>query len=712
MLYPKSFKYHFLTKFSMLLIYLFMSILVPCLGFSATYYVDLTNGKDTNDGLSEAAAWKTIAKINASSFSPGDQVLLKRGEIWRETLVPSSSGTFGHPITFGAYGTGVDPILKGSNVVINWTVLSGWQDGATFTTTPGDQTGDYPIDCRSVIAANTIGYNGTFLRFTLTAHSTKNSTFDAVTFGVMTTGDVFDALPAAVTFNSGSRSVTIAGGGTVTSDDIPFFFDKTKRYGFHTSQATKNSKQIINSDGGYYYNWSSNQSTTRDMATTGAATNFIYALAKIEVYESFTSIWKSKITTEPNVVLFDGIRGQQKASVGALSSARDWFWESNSLYVYAASDPAKLYTSSGIEAMSRNHGIYAFGKSHITIQDLNILGGNSYPIIFAWNGTGSNIIVQRCTVSYGSNVGIWFVQNHAEEITTGVLVDGCKVYENGNSGICIDGAIQTITVSNNTVHHNNWQNTWNHSGIKSFATKGGLIIERNEVYSQYDGVAFMWTTGSGIWLDTLSPGSIVRYNYVHDNPTVGILIENTDNTKLHYNLITGNGTSDDADTGDSGILIYRVSSGTNIYNNTLCCNRAGIALRGENTSERNMRRNLIKNNICSNSTNEEFIATFGAENDGTMGSGNVYTNNVFGAERSNFIRWGNGEFKSTYAEFDLAYGSATHSIVGNSIFVNPTGSNLRLLSNSPCIDAGADVGLISDYDGNGKYGAALNPRSL
>jgi hypothetical protein len=44
---------------------------------AATYYVDATNGKDTSNGLSEATPWKTVAKVNASSFNPGDQILLK-----------------------------------------------------------------------------------------------------------------------------------------------------------------------------------------------------------------------------------------------------------------------------------------------------------------------------------------------------------------------------------------------------------------------------------------------------------------------------------------------------------------------------------------------------------------------------------------------------------------------------------------------------------
>jgi hypothetical protein len=78
----------------------------------ATYYVDKTTGNDSDSGLTEALAWETIAKVNASSFSPGDNVLFRRGETWNEALVVPSEGSAGAPLTFGVYGTGAKPILR------------------------------------------------------------------------------------------------------------------------------------------------------------------------------------------------------------------------------------------------------------------------------------------------------------------------------------------------------------------------------------------------------------------------------------------------------------------------------------------------------------------------------------------------------------------------------------------------------------------------
>ncbi len=56
------------------------------------YYGDATNGSDAKDGQFEANSWKIISKVKSQSFSPGDSILFKRGDAWRERLVPTSSG--------------------------------------------------------------------------------------------------------------------------------------------------------------------------------------------------------------------------------------------------------------------------------------------------------------------------------------------------------------------------------------------------------------------------------------------------------------------------------------------------------------------------------------------------------------------------------------------------------------------------------------------
>ena len=54
--------------------------------WSATYYVDATNGNDPNNGTSSSTPWKTIAKVNSSNFNPGAQILFKGGRFGEGNL--------------------------------------------------------------------------------------------------------------------------------------------------------------------------------------------------------------------------------------------------------------------------------------------------------------------------------------------------------------------------------------------------------------------------------------------------------------------------------------------------------------------------------------------------------------------------------------------------------------------------------------------------
>ena len=54
---------------------------------ATNYFVDITNGNDTNSGTTSELPWKTINKVNLemSTFSAGDSILFKKGETWKGT---------------------------------------------------------------------------------------------------------------------------------------------------------------------------------------------------------------------------------------------------------------------------------------------------------------------------------------------------------------------------------------------------------------------------------------------------------------------------------------------------------------------------------------------------------------------------------------------------------------------------------------------------
>jgi len=91
------------------------------------YYVDAVAGNDANPGTSPGSPWKTIAKVNASTFEPADRVLFKRATTWANAnLVIDTPGDNTARIVFGAYGTGVNPLFDGGGNYTPISVEAAW----------------------------------------------------------------------------------------------------------------------------------------------------------------------------------------------------------------------------------------------------------------------------------------------------------------------------------------------------------------------------------------------------------------------------------------------------------------------------------------------------------------------------------------------------------------------------------------------------------
>ncbi len=88
-----------------------------------TFYVDSRSGNDGNAGTSSEAAWKSLTKVNSTSFLGGDRILLKSSSVWKGQLWPKGSGADGKPITVGMYGSGVKPVINGGGTVEDTVLL-------------------------------------------------------------------------------------------------------------------------------------------------------------------------------------------------------------------------------------------------------------------------------------------------------------------------------------------------------------------------------------------------------------------------------------------------------------------------------------------------------------------------------------------------------------------------------------------------------------
>ena len=527
----------FVQKVQMAILAVFSVFVMSSASWAVTYYVDATNGNDSNPGISESTPWKTIAKVNSLNFQPGDFILFKRGEVWREQLTVPSSGSSSNPIVFGAYGILDKPVISGADLVTEW-------------------------------------------------------------------------------LNSG------------------------------------------------------------------------------------TNVWKAPCIREPNQVFFDGMRGLKKTAKTNLNTKKEWYWDSNVLYVCSTSDPDTAFTSPGVEAAVRDHGIFFTGKDYITIDGLTV----QYANLSGINITGDidNFILQNSTISYNYWRGFESVATDPDSVNNVIIQDNIFSYNlaGGLTGMAMwDG----WTIQRNQVNNNAGLSTESYPfnftfGIKMWAGDAGSgtssTITKNKVYDNGDN-SFNATHGIGIWIDEADSGNVVKYNLVYNNNSHGIEIELTDAVDVYRNVVY-----DHANTAySSGIYIYN-SNSSKVYSNTLEGNFWGLGLESKDDGGlTTVSNNLIKNNISSENTTRELSAVVGGENDGINGSGNIYIYNCFGVESINFIEWGIANFYSTYDAWETAYGSGTNSVKADPLMVDPGKGDFTLQRGSPCIDTGTDLGLTQDFIG-------------
>lgn len=108
-----------------------------------TYYLDATDGDDTDTGTDPGAAWRTLPRVSAQfaagAFLPGDRILLERGETWiidadSRLEIAGSSGEEDEHIYVGAYGSGDPPLLDAAGNEVKAIVHRGWWNDANYIT--------------------------------------------------------------------------------------------------------------------------------------------------------------------------------------------------------------------------------------------------------------------------------------------------------------------------------------------------------------------------------------------------------------------------------------------------------------------------------------------------------------------------------------------------------------------------------------------------
>ena len=684
---------------------------------AATFYVDCNAADDSGVGTSESAAWKTINKVNTSSFSGDDQILFNRGCTWREQLTVPSSGTSGHPITFGAYGNSGDPkpVISGADIASGWVADSG---SPTLQDTFG--TG---INGNIGLAATGKGWAAGKIV------PTANYTLVQIGVGLQKqVGSAFTNPVSAYIYNdnSGKPGTVIA---TAVSTIQPALTSSNTFYNFTFSSVALTSGTtywlVMNTavDTNNYSKWNATSGFSGTLGYYG--TNGITWTAYTSGYQPdiktyilstpLSNVWKSNVAVAPNIVIFNGTVGTKVTTPSLVIAPNEWAWSSGVLYAYSTVDPTNT-----IEYGARNYNATWNAKSYLTFDSLDFKYGNLYNL-YPLGVSTAGVTIENSTIEGAYEHGF---NKFGTTVLSNYVFNNNIVKFNGSIGIAINGNSSNVSIINNIVYNNGYtyepggvENTYG-AGIKivsdTTAACGPHIIENNDVYYngyKDNGVTRVYANpnkGMGIWTDLVgTSGNSVQYNNVHDNADIGIYVEKSHDQNIFYNLSYRNGLDGISVSDSDGIGTSHTFNNV-VYNNTAYGNtRAGLSVVGDyNQADVNVYNNTFKNNISVSNTGPELLAQWGGENDSWRGTGNVYLNNSFGPVHTSFVQWapdgsGVGGYQNTYTGWEVNYcGSAGCS---SSVQADPkltSSSDFHLQSTSPAINAGTPVGLTTDYEGN------------
>lgn len=103
---------------------------------TGTYYVDNSGSPACSDsyaGTSSSQPWCDFDNVNTSTFGPGAQILLARGDTWYQPMYVFGSGTSSAWITVDAYGSGSLPVIRGNDAASDRTIVGTNLDYWSFS---------------------------------------------------------------------------------------------------------------------------------------------------------------------------------------------------------------------------------------------------------------------------------------------------------------------------------------------------------------------------------------------------------------------------------------------------------------------------------------------------------------------------------------------------------------------------------------------------
>jgi hypothetical protein len=431
-----------------------------------------------------------------------------------------------------------------------------------------------------------------------------------------------------------------------------------------------------------------------------------------------TNVYQAACDWTANSLYEDGVKRTKKAwntNIATTDLAvNQWTLDTTGDLVYVwASDGADpdthLMELSKLSYAMRNNNKVSLTFIGITFRNNN--DGSDGVVSLGYN-TIADVTFQNCIIEKGYGVGVYIngavaptnatisnntIQNNARwgvhaafPFTGTLIINGNTISGNGFDSVInnqqydgIHGKIDGASIYDNIVHDNGTicRAVNECSGIYySTASAAVVNIYRNTVYNHPNGGAIQVRGSSNIYQNKLygNSGSGVDIN---TNGAINVA------HVIYYNLIYGNGLIASAASKGIGVVKEAGQMSLTLYNNTIYQNTSAAG-GSEVKIDQDLTALTMKNNII-NTTATRYALSMVTQTAATIDNNLIYKANVkpvyYNADERTWATW-------------QGYGFDTVGVNADPLFIST--SDFHLQSTSPAINAGVDVGLTKDYEGN------------
>jgi parallel beta-helix repeat protein len=643
-------------------------LLIVCVfslnAFAGSYYVSSSSGEDWYDGLATAfdgvhGPWKTINKVNSHTFIAGDSILFKRGDIWYESLIVTSSGGTDAQITYSSYGAGNAPVINGARLVTGiWKIYNGniWEINLSPEIISATQLF---VDGERQTLARTTGWSSIDATSESNTYIYDESLNQANDYWVGTTVVIRPELWMIET-----RTVTKSSSIDRTIMwTPPTNWTPSNKYGYYM----ENKLALLDRDGEWYFDaithtlylqMSSGENPNNHTIEASILDYGIYSKGKSYITFSGLDVVKSAIAGirfnggSYNTIMNNTISQSKASGIYYFRDASHIRIEGNTVSeIDGAGYQSTVTGSNNTESMIGGSGIFLY-----KITDASVL-----------NNTVSKIASDFDAVLMGYGIAGLIYDS---EISGNVLSDI------GYNGIFPWHGSHNVSILNNTL--NRCVETLCDGGAVYIPTNVSTNIRYNwinDCTGNMDGTPYAGTKadgGVGVYLDGAS----------------------SDNS-IQYNVISGC-------TFSNGV---QVNGGTNnrVQNNTLYNNYIGIYLG--DTDAGLVHDNIITNNIIYAIDATQVLLYIKHFPSSAYSAGTLNHNLYYNNSKSDVIRYYDGSKTVNYtlsqwkSKNGIDSGNDANSLAADPVFVDASNGDFHLMLNSPCINSGLHAGLTSDFDG-------------